>query len=76
MLGPLALSHEQAEERGKLAPVFGYSRIGALAQVSVFYSGSRPVPETIERRAVGEWRGVWDEFRNWLRLGLEAVREP
>ena len=18
------------------------------------------------------WRGVWDEFRNWLRLGLQA----
>jgi hypothetical protein len=18
------------------------------------------------------WRGVWDEFRNWLRLGLSA----
>jgi len=20
----------------------------------------------------GDWRGVWDEFRNWLQLGLEA----
>jgi hypothetical protein len=25
-----------------------------------------------EGRETGNWRAIWDEFRNWLRLGPEA----
>ena len=29
-------------------------------------TGSRPIREVLLALSVGSWRGVWDDFRNWL----------